>query len=53
MDQIDRPGEPNRALGALCGAFGGMFGLVLAILALPILLAAVYLVGGLITMLTR
>jgi hypothetical protein len=53
MDQIDRPGEANRAAGALCGAVGGMFGLVLVILALPILLAAVYLAGGLITILTR
>ncbi len=53
MDQVDRPGEANRALGAFCGALGGMFGLVLAILALPIVLAALYLAGWLITMVTR
>ncbi len=53
MDRIDRPGEANRTLPALCGAFGGMFGLVLVILALPILLAAIYFAGGLLTMLTR
>jgi hypothetical protein len=53
MDRIDRPGEADRALGALCGAFGGMLGLALVILALPILLAAIYVAGGLLTMLTR
>jgi hypothetical protein len=49
MDQIDRPGSTYRAaLGAFCGAVGGMFGLVLAILALPIVLVAIYLTGWLI-----
>jgi hypothetical protein len=54
MDQIDRAGGANRTLAAFCGAFGGMFGLVvLAIIALPIVVSAIYLAGWLITMLTR
>jgi hypothetical protein len=53
MDQIDPPGGANRTIGAFCGAFGGLLGLAVAIIALPIVLAAIYLAGGLITMLTR